>query len=160
MVMSQATLATELENMVPTDDVLVAAQRLSDAYAIFAADASSNGITIEQSFVGLGKIAMRSALSGMAVPGAAASVIQAAIATFWATAATPLSFVSVPPAGAVVPPPNAGLSALLLVTFPANVAGTLNLQDSSAIVASNMYANAIIGGTVVFPPSPTPSPIL
>ena len=156
MVMNPNTLASELENLVPTVIESVAAQRLADAYEVFALDAIGNGVPILPSGPAAGKSAMIPALTGMSAPGAAASIIGNAVVSFWAAAATPAAF---PGSIAVVPPPNANLASLLPSIFNANTAGNLSLVDAVQVIASTMHAEAIIGGTVTLP-GPVVGPIL
>lgn len=155
MVMVQATLATELQNMVPADNEPDAITALVDAYGTFASAAAAGPAVILPVNVTAGKAAMSAALVGMSAPGAGIASIPASIIAFWAAAVVP----PWPPAIAGVPPPNAGLAALLAATFPANMAGDLSLADATAAIAANMYAQAIIGGIMTLPPS-VPTPIL
>jgi len=145
MVMSQSTLATQLRGMTKTSVESLAITHLVDAYATFAQDAMAGVIPIAPSGIQLGKTAMSAALVGMSAPGAGLVSIPASIVAFWVAAATVAAF---PGTTVVTPPPNAGLATLLAATFPANVAGSLTLQQAAAALAANMYAQAIIGGTV------------
>lgn len=158
MVMSQSTLASELENLEPSDSEQIAAQTLTDAYGVFATAATGIGIPITPAGVNLGKTAMLSTLSGMSAPGAGIVSIPAAIAAFWVAVAGGLA-ASFPGAIAVVPPPHASLPAAFAALMPANAAASLSLKDSAAAMATIMYADAIIGGTVTLP-GPVVGPIL
>lgn len=150
MAMSQSTLATELEKMTPSDNEADSIQALTDAYGVFATGAAA-GVPISSAGVDLGKTAMSGALVGMSADGAGITKIPAAVAAFWVAAAVPVSFVG---SIAVVPPPNAGLAALLAVTLPANMAASATLAQAAAALAANMYSQAIIGGLVTFPGAP------
>lgn len=158
MAMSQSTLATELENMVPTDNEPDAITALTDAYGVFAADAESNSIPITPAGVNLGKAAMSAALVGMSVSGAGITAIPAACIAFWVAVAGGLA-TSFPGATAITPPPHAGIAAKLAITFPANTAGGKSLADSVDAIATDMHSEAIVGGTCTFP-GPVVAPIL
>ena len=153
--MVQATLATELEAMVPTTVEADAAATLGAAYETFALDATSV-VPILPAGPTAGKAAMIAALTGMSIPGAGIVLIPLSIVAFW-IAAAPVGW---PPPLIAVPPPNAGLAALLAATFPANMAADLSLADAAAVLAANMWSQAIIGGTVAPPPLFVPVPIL
>lgn len=157
--MVQATLAAQLQNMTPTDQESVAIATLVAAYGTFASTASAGPSVITPAAITAGKAAMQPALTGMSSSGQAATIIAAAIQAFWVAAATPAGF---PPAIAVVPPPNAGLAALLSATFTSNTSGDLSLAAAANTVATDMYNQAIIGGTALIPPPPagTSYPIL
>ena len=158
MAMSQSTLAAELEAAwaVSYDNESDAITALSDAYGVFASKAESNSVPIGPAGVDLGKAAMAAALVGMSSPGAGLVSIPAAVIAFWAAAAIPVSFSG---ATAVVPPLNVGLAALLTVTFAANAANEVSTEDAVDAIATDMYNEAIIGGTATFP-GPTVAPII
>lgn len=156
MAMSEATLASELEALVPEATEAAAAARLTEAYGNYAADAEGNAVPIESTGIDLGKAAMEPALAGMSAPGAGATVIANAVIAFWVAAAVPASF---PTATIVVPPPNAGLAVALEAVFASNTAAQASLEDAAANIAAVMHAQAIIGGTVTLP-GPSVGPIL
>jgi hypothetical protein len=158
MAMSQATLATELQNLTPTDSEAAAITALTDAYGVFAGAAAAGAATILPANVNAGKAAMGSALVGMSAPGAGAAIISAAIIAFWAAAVVP----PWPPAVGGTPPPNAGLAALLPTTFDTNTSTEADLATATNAIATDMHSQAIIGGIMLIPPPPagTPTPIL
>lgn len=158
MVMVQNTLATELENLVPTDVEAEAAAALTDAYGVFASGAAAGAVPITPAGVNLGKAQMLPALTGMSAPGAGITLIPLAIIAFWVGVAGGLA-TSFPGALAIVPPPHAALPATFAAMMPANVAAELSLADAAAAIAGIMYADAIVGGIVTLPPN-TPTPIL
>jgi len=155
MVMIANTLAAELEKMAPTTVEVDAAAALSAAYEVFAKDAMGSGVPILPAGPAAGRVAMFAALSGMSATGAGAAIMSSAIILFWATSA-PLGW---PPPMIAVPPPNAGLAAALPLVLAANTAGGLSIKDAMLAIATAMYTQAIIGGTVAIPPA-GPLPIL
>lgn len=158
MAMSASALASQLLNLVPAATEAAAIAVLADAYGAFASDAVAGAAAITAAGIALGKAAMQAALVGVSSPGAGSAVLTAAVQAFWVAMAGGLA-TSFPAATAVVPPPHAGLQALLDATFAANTAAMANLADAAQAVATDLYNQAIIGGTVTFP-GPVVSPIL
>jgi len=158
MAMSASALAAQLLNLVPAATEVAAIATLVDAYGTFSSDAAAGAAAITAAGVALGKAAMQAVLVGVSAPGAGSAVLTAAVQAFWAAVAGGLA-TSFPSAVAVTPPPHAGLQALLDATFAANTAARANLVDAAQAVATDLYNQAIIGGTVTFP-GPVVSPIL
>lgn len=158
MAMQQSTLADQLANLVPAATEAAAITRLADAYATFATDAVAGAISITAAGIALGKAAMLLALVGVSSPGAGATVLASAVQAFWTAVAGGLT-TSFSGATAIVPPPNAGLQALLTTTFATNTASQASLSAATNAVATVMHNQAIIGGTVTFP-GPVVSPII
>jgi len=158
MAMAKATLATQLQNMTPTDQEATAITNLVNAYGTFATAAAAGAAVPTAGNITAGKTAMQAALVGMSASGAGAGKIAAGIIAFWAAAVVP----PWSPAVSGTPPPNAGLAALLTTTFANNTAGALSLADCADAVATDMYNQAIVGGLMNIPPPPagTPTPIL
>lgn len=158
MAMSQSVLAGQLVNLVPAATEATAITRLADAYATFATDAAAGAVPITTAGVALGKAAMQLALIGISTPGAGAAVLTSAVQAFWSAVAGGLA-TSFSGATAIVPPPNAGLQALLVTTFGTNTASQASLGAATNAVATALYNQAIIGGTATFP-GPVVSPIV
>lgn len=158
MVMAASTLANELLNLDPVDNEAQAAQTLTDAYGVFAADAMAGAQQLTVAGVNLGKAAMQPALTGMNAPGAGAAVIAAAVQAFWVAVAGGLA-ASFAGATAIVPPANLGLQALLTSDFLTNTNSAASKAAATSLLAGDFYAQAIIGGTVTYP-GPVVSPIL
>lgn len=152
MAMSASTLATELRHLTPVATEAAAIVNLANAYGVFAAEAQANGVTISSPAVAAGKLAMQAALVGMNAPGAGALKMQNAVIAFWGAVALLLAG-AFTGATVITPPPNAGLVAALAVVFASNTSSALNINDATQSVANVFYAQAIIGGTVTFPPS-------
>lgn len=150
--MVQATLATEIENMIPSNVESEAAAVLTDAYGVFASDAIGNTIPISSAGVELGKVAMSSALIGMSAPNAGITIIPAAILAFWVAVCGgfAVSFVG---SVAAIPPPHASLSSAFASLMVTNKDANLSLSDAAEQMAVIMYADAIVGGTVTIPPA-------
>lgn len=149
MAMSPATLAAQLLGDAPAATEADAVAALAGAYGVFAKDAAA-GVPITDAGVSLGKAAMATALAGVSAPGAGASVLSSAVQAFWVAVAGGIA-ASFAGALAVVPPPNAGLSASLAVTFAANTSAAASKADATAAVAADMHAEAVVGGVVTFP---------
>ena len=156
--MIQATLANELKSLKPTNIELEAAQALTNAYGVFASAAAGSGIPISPAGVESGKTAMLSALTGMSAPGAGTTAIPTAVIAFW-TAVCGGFAVSFIGSIASTPPPHASIASAFAALMSANTAGKVSLDDAANSMATIMYADAIIGGIVVLPPS-VPGPIL
>lgn len=151
MVMVEATLATELENLTPTFTEAAAITVLTDAYGVYSSDATAL-TPILSTGIALGKAAMAVALIGMSAPGAGIAIIPAAIAAFWVAVAGGLA-TSFAGATAIVPPPHATLPATFAALMPANTAANVTLEQAAATMAMIMHTDAIVGGTVTTPPS-------
>lgn len=157
--MSPGVLAAQLANLVPVASEAAAIVTMTNAYGTFAADAVAGPSPITAAGVALGKAAMQGVLVGMSAPGAGAAVLAVAVQAFWVAVASGLG-ASFAGAIAIVPPPNAGLQALLLSTFASNTAARADLPTAALAVATAMYNQAIIGGTATIPvPVPTVFPI-
>jgi len=156
MVMSSATLASELQNLTPRIDEPGAAEALAEAYRVFALDAVGNGVPILPAGPDAGKLAMIPVLAGMSQPGAGALKIEQGVRAFWLAAALPAFF---PGSIAALPPPTVGLANSLQPVFDSNTSGGATLEQAAQAVAAVMYANAIVGGTVTLP-GPATGPIL
>lgn len=158
MVMSAGTLATELLDLVPVGSEAAAIATLVGAYGTFASAAAAGASSITAAGINLGQSAMSMALVGVSAPNAGSAVLAASIQAFWVAVAGGLA-TSFPSASAVTPPPHAGLQAQLDATFAANVVGNADLADAVNAVATTIYNQAIIGGTVTLP-GPVVTPIL
>lgn len=148
--MSQATLATELLNLTPTATEAGAVAALTDAYGVYAAEATANGVPLSAAGVDLGKAAMATALVGMSDPDAGLTKIPAAVAAFWSAVATggPTSFAG---ATAVTPPPHTTLPADFEALMTSNTAASVTSQEAADSLAEILHTGATVGGTVTFP---------
>jgi hypothetical protein len=148
MMMDQSNLSTLLQGQVPTDSESVAAQNLAEAYATYAIDAEANLIQILAPGVAAGKAAMLLALVGLSVPDQSATIIQAAVAVFWAAAVVP----GWPTQTGSTPQIAAGLATVLAVSFANNTAFDNDLATAAGAVAGDIHAaSSNAGGTVTFP---------
>jgi len=157
MATSSSTLAAQLLTLVPAADEAAAVVTLSSAYAVFASGAVAGAVPITAAGVALGKTAMQAALVGMSTSGSGVSVLVSATQAFWSAVAGGLAS-SFSGATAVVPPPHAGLAALLASTFSTNTASSASLPSATSAVADDLYSQVIVGGSVTFP-GPVTSPI-
>jgi len=153
MPMVEATLASELEALVPADNEPAAINALVTAYGNYASAAIGNGIPLAPAGVESGKAAMTGALVGMSAPGAGLAKIPAACAAFWAAVCTGFA-VSFPGTIAAVPPPHAALAGALPPIMVANKNGSKSLKDSASAMATPIHTDATTGGTVTLPGAP------
>ncbi len=144
MAMSQATLATELDNLDPTTDEAAAIIILADAYGVFVAEAQA-ATPILPAGVAMGKAAMAAGLVGMSTDGAGTTLIPAAIIAFWVAVAAGLT-TSFAGATLIVPPPHATLASAFAALMPANVGKSKT--DALDAIASLLLTQAIVGGVV------------
>ena len=156
MAILEATLATELENLVPTATAPEAVQAMADAYGVYMSDAVCNGITI------LSVSALVTAMAGaMSFPntGSAAdagAAFQAGVVAFWAAmVAAPATYFTAA-IGITVPPNLSTLGTALASTFGSNL--TKSLEDSAAAMAADIHTVSL-GGFGVFT-GPVSFPIL
>lgn len=152
MALLQTTLATALEELVPTSGEGVAEQRLAAAYGAYMKQAVAGAVPIVAAAVDATAIpAMASAMAfalGSAADGAA--VVVAGVTAFWAAmVAAPAAFF----AGAIVitAPPFGGLAAALAATFSANTSGAVSLVDAVNAMATDMHSATAGIGTATFP---------
>jgi hypothetical protein len=150
--MSPTVLAEELANLVPAATEIEAVTTFADAYAIFAADAMAGAAPITPAGVLLGKTAMAPLLIGMSTPGQGAAKMTQGVQAFWVAVAGGLA-VSFAGAIAIVPPSHAALQPALEATFATNTASSASKEDATTLMATVFYSQAILGGTVTFPPS-------
>lgn len=158
MALSNVTLHTELLNMVPVATEAESASALTDAYAVYAAGATANGVPLTSAGIVLGQAAMLSALSGMSSPNQGANRLRSGFNAFW-TAIAGAAAVSFPGSTLVTPPPFSALEGLLASTFSTNTSGELSLSTALQNVANAIHAATLTGGTATFP-GPVVSPIL
>lgn len=158
MALLLATLATELEALVPTSSELTGRQRLATAFGNYMHGAVSNGVGITTSRVDTVAVpAMRDAMA-FSLPGtaaAAAATIVAGINAFWATmVASPAAFFT--GATAITPPPYTSLAAALESTLASNIG--LSLEDAATEIATDIQVTTDNIGTATFP-GPVVAPI-
>lgn len=147
--MSQSTMQQQLITLAPAATETAAAQALAQAYANFAAQATSNGVPILPSAISIAQEVMIPALIGMSAPFAGAQIVQNAVQLFWVTIAGLLSS-AFTGATAIVPPANAALAVGLQTVASANIASALDQNDACSALATVFYSQAIIGGLVTF----------
>ena len=167
MALTQSTLATEIENLVPTSSEAAAAAALAAAYVTYFDDSTVSGASLVSGSTSAGEAAMVAALAGMSAPGAGAASIQAGVTAFW-TAQLGLAtamwitapIVLIPP---IIPPVGlVGIAAALTPVFASNTSGGLSLSAAAAAIAAVLHP-ASLGATVpgsIPPVVPAPIPIL
>lgn len=168
MALSDSTLASGLEALVPVDDEADAIQAIVDAWDSYFAESSVNGITATPGSYAAGLSAMQSALTGISATGAGSAILTAGVTAFWAAIAGLATTIWVTAPIVLVPPivPPVGLAALpvaLEAAFAANTSGSSSLADSAATVALALHTNGGLGALVpgsVPPVPPAPLPIL
>jgi hypothetical protein len=168
MTLLVGTLATELENLVPSSTESEAIGRLVDAWEVYFNGAVVNGAALAPGSIVAGLSAMGGALVGMSATGAGAAKIAAGISAFWSAIAALAPTIWITAPVVLVPPiaPPLGLptlAATLASTFAANTAGNLSLAQASQQIAAVLHAGGGIGALVpgsVPPAPPAPLPIL
>lgn len=163
MALVQATLASGLQAMTPTDTESVAIDAFADAFESYFAGASVLGIPAGS--LAAPKAAMKAAMVGLSAPNGAAAAIAAGVLAFWTTLA-PLATTIwagtigpiIPPA---VPPPGlGGIAAAVQAVFTANRAGGASLAAAAASVAAALHPTQL-GATVnLGPPPPGGTPLV
>ena len=147
--MSSTVLQDAFDAMEPFATEEEAITALVDAYGLFAADATANGVPLLTLGLEAGKAAMAFALIDMNEEGAGLVKIPLGIVAFWEAVASGLSS-SFAGATAIVPPPHAGFAESFASVAATNVETEASKEDASAIITFLLYSNAIIGGAVTF----------
>ena len=152
--MSEETLAEQLLTVELVADTIEAIDNLTDAYGVYASDASSNNVDITEAGVTLGKEAMRLALIGNGVfdPGWALTRLPASLIAFWGAVALGLA-ASFPGATTIVPPPHATFAVNFVPLMASNTANEVSAEEAADSLAALMHINAsgvAAGGTVTF----------
>jgi len=152
MVMTINKLKSELMGLDLYDNEPDAINAWSTAWKNYFLDAAANGIPVVPSIVDVGVVAMKPAMVGLSMTGAAS--LQAGIVAFWG-ALVPAAFAT---CITITPPPAiTGIAAALLPVFYANVAGSLSKDACCLSVATVLHTNNL-GGIAIFPALPTPLP--
>jgi hypothetical protein len=153
--MSSATLATQLQAVVPEALEADAVANLADAFANYCATAQA-ATTLTAAGKALGKAAFIAAAVGISTPGAGAAGIVAAIHAFWTAVAGGLA-TSFAGATAITPAFASLTSADLQPVFDSNTSGSATLASAASALATAIHAKRT-GGTVTTP-GPTVTPI-
>ena len=146
--MSAETLASELEALVPVDNVAAAADNFAGAWEAYFYDALCGTFPVNPGTLSGATSAMVAAMTPtMQTAGWAA--IQAGIVAFWGvvSASAAVIWTAVPPLVSATPPP--GLSTIAATLQPvgaANQAAELSLADSCSAIASALHP-LNLGGT-------------
>lgn len=154
MPLTEATLASGLEALTPTDDEATAINALVAAYGTYAAGAQT-ALTgpILTPAVTAGKVAMASSLVGMSADGAALQLIPSAVRAFW-TAAFLVPATAFTGASAITPFTFATLDDDVASAFDTSTSGKKSLADSAAALANALNKSAIGGMVTMTPPPP------
>lgn len=168
MALSDSTLASGLEALVPGDDEADAIQAIVDAWGAYFGESTVAGASAVPGSFDAGLAAMQSALVGMSSSGAGSASLTAGVTAFWTAIAGLATSIWVTAPIVLVPPivPPVGLAALqaaLEAAFAANTSGSASLADSAATVALALHTNGGLGALVpgsVPPAPPAPLPIL
>ncbi len=156
MPLVQATLGAELGALAPVETELEAIDNFAAAFETYFADASVTGLPTTPGTLTPATAAMKGAMTGMSVAGAAA--IQAGITAFWGVVAASGLLIwpsTMPPIASITPPPGlAGISAALAGVFTANTAGKLDLVASANAIAGAIHPTQLGGLALITPPPP------
>lgn len=168
MALSDSTLTSGLEALVPVDAEADAIQAIVDAWSAYFAESTVNGVTATPGSFDAGLSAMQSAMVGISADGAGSASLVAGVTAFWSAIASLATSIWITAPVVLVPPivPPVGLAALqaaLEAAFAANTSGSASLADSAATVALALHTNDGLGALVpgsVPPTPPAPLPIL
>lgn len=168
MALSDSTLTSGLEALVPVDAEADAIQAIVDAWSAYFAESTVNGVTATPGSFDAGLSAMQSAMVGISADGAGSASLVAGVTAFWSAIASLATSIWITAPVVLVPPivPPVGLAALqaaLEAAFAANTSGSASLADSAATVALALHTNGGLGALVpgsVPPTPPAPLPIL
>lgn len=156
--LSQDTLAAELQALTPTDSEAVGIDRFTAAYKAYFAEATVDGIAVTVPALAAAETAMKAALAGISGGGGAAK-IQASIVAWWTAVNTSAGAIWTghsPPVLGVTPPAGlTTLAAALEPVFAANVASKAEIEAATDAIATTMHAAHTGGVAAVGPPSAT-----
>lgn len=165
MTLVQATLASGLEDLEPTDSEATAIQRFVDAWEGYFEGASVQGVPVQAGTLAAALASLQAGLAGWSQDSAAAAAIQTGLTSFWTTLAPSAALIWLPVPNTVtppaVPPPGlSGISASLTALFTTLTAsGTTTKEQAAAQIAAILHASAGVGGTVTIQPPPPATPI-
>jgi hypothetical protein len=162
MVMLSTTLASGLENMIPTDQETVVLNRFSSAWETYFYGASVAGIPVNPNSLAAATTALKAAMVGISVQNAGAIKIQTGIVAFWGIIATaaPTVWTTVPPCTGAIPPTTlTTIAASLTSVFAANTSSKLELSAACAAIATAIHSKNL-GGICTIPIPGAPTPIL
>lgn len=157
MPLTQATLASELEAMVPVGTEAEGISNWSTAWGNYFGESTVLGIAVTPGALAGALTAMEGAMTGINSAPDGSVVLQAGIVAFWGVVATsaPAIWVTTPLIVAVTPPPNLStIAAALAPVFAANIAGKLDIGPACAAVAGALHPLQLGGIAAMTPPPP------
>lgn len=158
-------LASGLEALTPTDQVVDAINQIATAFDDYYQNASVSGVPVAGGTTAPAKTAMIGAMGGLNAPGGAAAAIAAGITTYWTTLGPLIAAIWIVPGFTVVPlslvpPPALGtLTAVVQAAFDANVGAESDLSTSANNVATAIHGTQS-GGTVTLQPIAPGPPVI
>lgn len=161
MVMLSTSLASELENMTPTDQESEAIDRFASAWETYFYDSVVGAIPANPGTLAAATNAMKAAMVGLGTQDNGAAAIQAGITAFWGIVATSAAAIwtTAPPCTGATPPPNlATISSSLASVFSSNTSAELGLSDACNAIAASLHSSNL-GGICVIPVPGAPTPI-
>lgn len=158
-----ATLATELEAMVPVDTEAEGIDNFATAFDNYFFEATAQGVSIvSQELTAGAKTAMKTAMVGVSESGS--TKIQEGIIAYWGAicTASPTLWITTPLIVSAVPPTLLSTIAVTLdPVFTSNAENKLSLQDSALAVATALHPLQLGALATLTPPPPaTTVPIL
>lgn len=157
MALVEATLASELEAMVPVNTESEGISNWMTAWENYFGGATVLGIPVTPGSLAGSLSAMQSAMVGINSAGDGGAVIQAAIIAFWdvVIVAAPSIWVTAPLILSMTQPPNLStIGAALNATFASNISGKLSLENSAAAVAATLHPTQLGAIATITPPQP------
>lgn len=153
MALTEATLATALEDMEPTSSELEAEQTFSESYGTYMKQAIAGAAPIISAAVdSLAVPAMKTAVDfdcGDSCGDCADEMVEGFVAFWGAMVAAPASFFA--SATAISPPSFTGLAATLAATLADNSSNGYSLADCAAALAEDIHPATDNQGTATFP---------
>lgn len=162
MSLSESTLASELENMIPVETETEGINNFAAAFENYFSNATCKTVSVTPGSLTAATSALKSAMTGANTD--AATAIGAGVAAFWGVVALSAAtiWVVAPPLASAVPPPTLGLiTAAVLAAGTGNINAESNLADSAATIATAIHPSNLGGlGVDTTIPTPISIPIL
>ncbi|MCP4604480.1 MAG: hypothetical protein GY847_28820 [Proteobacteria bacterium] len=146
MALSESTLSTELQNMVPAATEAIGIDNFADAFETYFSAATVDGAAVETNSLDSATVALKAAMVGIGSAGM--EKIEDGITAFWVEVETeaPNIWTLDPVAVSATQPPDlSDLTADLETVGAANVTGELGLVDAAAAIAGAIHG-LMLGG--------------
>jgi len=145
--MSQSTLSTELQNMVPVDNEPAGIDNFAAAWEEYFSESTVAGSTVTPGSLAGATAALKGAMTGVANVDSAKAIADG-IEAFWGVVEVSAAtiWITVPPlASATAPPSLSEIEEAVAAAGTANITGELNLEDSADAIATAIHPNNLGG---------------